>query len=174
MASISEKIQTALNGQINAEMYSSHLYLAMSAYLESLDLPGFGHWMRIQAEEEQVHVTKLFNYIVERGGRVILSGIDSPPAEWESPLAAFEAAFGHEQEISDKIDDLVGLAHTEKDRATESLLRWYVDEQVEEEASVDRIVKMLRIGAGQPVALLMLDRELEGRKAPAPAAADQA
>jgi len=171
MATLSQSITDALNGQIGAEMYSANLYLAMSAYFESLDLPGFGHWMRVQAREEQAHVDKLFGYIVERGGRVALAQIEAPPLEWGSPLAAFEAAYDHECEISQRIHDLVGLAHTEKDRATESLLRWYVDEQVEEEASVDRVVKMLRIGDNQPVAMLMMDRELAAR--PAAVAAEQ-
>jgi ferritin len=163
MAVMNEKMQDALNEQINAEMYSSLLYLAMSAYFESLDLPGFANWMRVQAKEEDFHVQKMFDYIVERGGRVVLGGIDKPPSEWESPLAVFEAAYAHEQKVSGLIHDLVGLASDLKDRATESFLRWFVDEQVEEEASVDKIVKMLRLGDGQPVAMLMADRELAAR-----------
>lgn len=171
MASISEKMQDALNGQINAETYSSHLYLAMSAYFESLDLPGFANWMRVQAREEDVHIQKLFDYVFERGGRVILGAIEAPPAEWQSPLAAFEAAFEHEQLISKGIADLVDLAISESDRASESFLRWYVDEQVEEEASVDAVVKSVRLGGGQPVAMLMLDRELAARQFVLPAGA---
>ncbi len=163
MASISDRMRDALNGQIGAEIHSSHLYLAMSAYFQSLDLAGSAHWMRVQAAEENVHVQKLFDFVVERGGRVILDAIARPPAEWESPQACFEAALEHERMISGRINNLINLARQDGDHASESFLRWFVDEQVEEEASVDRIIKMFRIGGGQPVALLMLDRELAAR-----------
>jgi ferritin len=169
MAAINEKLQKALNAQINAEWYSSYLYLAMSAYFESQDLPGFANWMRVQAREEDFHVQKLFDYVVERGGRVVLEAIEKPPVEWKSPLDAFEAALAHEQEITGLINDLVGLAVEQKDRATESFLQWYVDEQVEEESSAEQVVKMVKMGAGQPVAMLMLDRELAGRTFTPPA-----
>ena len=172
MASISEKMQDALTGQINAEMYSTPLSLAMAAYFDALDLPGFAHWMQVQAKEENLHVGKLFDYISERGGRVVIKAVEAPPVEWESPLAAFEATYNHEEEITAMVSDLVGLSHSEHDRATESFLRWFVDEQVEEEANVDRVVKMLRLGDGQPVAMLMLDREMAARpEAPAVAPA---
>ena len=174
MASISERMQDALNGQIQAETHSSYLYLAMSAYFESLDLPGFANWMRVQAKEEDVHIQKLFDYIVERGGRVVLAAIEAPPREWSSPLAAFENAFAHEQQISAKISKLVDLAIEDGDRASESFLRWFVDEQVEEEASVDAVVKSVRLGGGQPVAMLMLDRELATRQLTLPVGAGTA
>ena len=169
---LSESIEKALNQQINAEMYSSNLYLAMSAYFESLDLPGFANWMRVQGREEVFHVDKLFDYVVERGGRVTIGAIEEPPKEWDSPLAAFRAAYDHEGKITELINDLVGIAHTARDRASESFLRWFVDEQVEEEASVDRVVKMLRLSEGQPAAMLLIDRELATRVVvpPTPAA----
>jgi ferritin len=163
MAAINDKLQAALNEQINAELFSSYLYLSMSSYFESQDLPGFASWMRIQAKEEDFHVQKFFDYVIERGGRVILEGIDKPKSEWGSPLEAFEEALAHEQSITARISDLVELAVEQKDRATQSFLQWFVDEQVEEEASADQVVKSLRLGAGQPVAMLMLDRELGAR-----------
>ena len=172
MASVSETMQDALNGQINEEMYSSYLYLSMAAYFESVDLPGFASWMHVQAREEELHVHKLFGFVVERGGRVVLEAIDKPPTEWESPLHAFEAAFAHEQEVSRMISDLVALAREQRDAATESFLRWFVDEQVEEEANVDRIVKMLRMSAGQPAAMFMIDRDLSARTFAVPAGLD--
>ena len=168
MAAITEKMQDALNGQITAEMYSTNLYLAMAAYFESLDLAGFAHWMRVQAKEEDFHVHKLFDYITERGGRVVIGAVEAPPVEWASPLEAFESTYEHEQEVSAMVSKLVEVAQAENDRATESYLRWFVDEQVEEEASVDRVVKMLRLGDGQPVAMLMLDREMSARPEPTP------
>lgn len=174
MPSINETMTKALNDHLNAETYSAYLYLSMSAYFESIDLAGFANWMRIQAQEEEIHARKLFEYITARGGRVRLGGIDEPPAEWEGALAAFEAAYAHEQEISTAIDDLVGLALEQKDRATESLLRWFVDEQVEEEATVDALVKQLRLGKDSPTVLLMLDRELGARTLTPPAGAPAA
>jgi ferritin len=163
MAAINDKLQEALNGQINAELFSSYLYLSMSAYFASQDLPGFASWMRVQAQEEDSHVQKFFNYIIERGGRVVLEAIDKPQTEWSSPLEAFQEALAHEEHITSRIGDLVELAMEHKDRATQSFLQWFVDEQVEEEASVDQVIKAVKLGAGQPVAMLMLDRELAAR-----------
>lgn len=170
MASLNPTMNEALNKQLNAEMYSANLYLALASYFENLDLGGFANWMRVQADEELFHVKKLFNYIVERGGRVRVGAVAAPPAEWDSPLAGFEASFDHEQSISAEISDLVDLSLENRDRGTESFMRWYVDEQVEEEASVDRVVKMLRLSEGQPAAMLILDRELAGRSFKEPAA----
>ena len=171
MAKLTKKMEQALNDQMQAEMFSQYLYLSMSAYFESQDLSGFANWMRVQSDEEGVHVHKLFDYIVERGGRVSLQAIEAPQAEWDGPLQVFEGALEHERMISSRIDSLADLACEKGDRASESFLRWYVDEQVEEEASVDKVVKMLRISEGQPVALLMLDRELATRVLPPPPAA---
>ncbi len=163
MATIGKKMQEALNQHINAEMYSSYLYLAMSAYFESLNLDGFASWMRVQSQEEALHYNKFFDYVNERGGRVLLDAIEKPPAQWSSPLDAFRATYEHEQMVSDLIDKLVEVAIEERDRATESFLKWFVDEQVEEEATVDRMVKMLEMSGESPVAMLMLDREMAAR-----------
>jgi len=169
MASLSEKMQGALNGQINAEMYSSYLYLSMAAYFESVDLSGCASWMHVQAREEELHVHKIFDFIIERGGRVVLDAIAKPPSEWKSPLDAFQNAFDHEQKVSALIGDLVTLAREQRDAASESFLRWFVDEQVEEEANVDRIVKMIRMSEGQPAAMFMIDRDLGARMFTVPA-----
>jgi ferritin len=168
---ISNDVQKSLNAQLNAEAYSSYLYLSMSAYFESVDLPGFANWMRVQAREEDVHVQKFFDYIHQRGGRVTLEAIEKPQTEWKNSLAAFEAAYAHERKISTSIDNLVRLAREQRDAATESFLRWFVDEQVEEEASVDKVLKTIRLTGEQPVGVLMLDRELATRTfvPPAPA-----
>jgi len=169
MAAINDKMQEALNEQINAELFSSYLYLSMSAYFASQDLPGFANWMRVQAREEEFHVQKFFDYIIERGGRVVLEAIEKPRMEWSSALEAFQEALAHEQMITSRVGDLVELAVAEKDRASQSFLQWFVDEQVEEEASVDQAVKAIKLGAGQPVAMLMLDRELGARTFTPPA-----
>ncbi len=160
---LSEKMQQAINDQINAEMFSSYIYLAMVAYFEDQNFSGFATWMRMQSNEETIHAMKLYDYIIERQGTVVLQAIDAPPATWESPLAAFEAAFEHEQYISGRINDLVTLARAENDHATDSFLQWFVDEQVEEEASVDAVVQDMRRVADFPPGLLMMDRELGQR-----------
>jgi ferritin len=142
---ISEKIVKALNDQVAAEMYSHYLYLAMAAYFHDENLPGFGSWMKIQAAEEMSHAMKIYDHIIERGGRVALQKIDAPPAKWDSPLAAFENAYKHECEISSKINNIVDLAIAEKDHATNVFLHWFVDEQVEEEANALEIVNHMKL-----------------------------
>lgn len=160
---LSDKMLKALNDQINAEMFSSYLYLAMAAHFEDANFPGFAHWMRMQADEEMIHAMKFFDYIIERQGRVTLGALDAPQAEWPTPLSAFEAALEHEQYISGRINKLVSLALEEHDHATNSFLQWFVDEQVEEEASVDAVVQDLKRVEGFPAGLFMLDRELGQR-----------
>ncbi len=157
---LSDKMEAALNTQINEEMFSSYIYLAMAAYFEDLNLEGFAHWMRLQAAEEDEHAKKFFDYINERGGRVRLMAIGEPPFEWESPLAVFQNAYDHECKISDLIDDLATLALEEKDHATSNFLQWFIAEQVEEEASADRIVQNLKLIGNNPAGLFMLDREM--------------
>lgn len=161
---ISKKIQDEFNAQIGEEMFSSHLYLSMSAWFESVNLGGFSHWMRVQAAEESAHAMKFFDFICERGGRVELGAITKPQADWKTPLEAFEAALAHEQHITSRIDSLMTLAVSEKDYASQSFLRWFVDEQVEEEAHADEVVQKLRMTGDAPGGLYMVDRELAGRK----------
>jgi ferritin len=160
---IAQRVENALNEQINAEMYSAYLYLAMAAHFESENLSGFAQWMRVQTQEEEAHARKLFDYVLERGGKVALKAIDAPPSEWKSPLAAFEAAYEHEQFITDRINKLAELAVEQNDHAAGVFLQWYISEQVEEEASVDRIVRTLKATNEAPGALYMIDREL-GRR----------
>ena len=161
---MTDKMEKALNDQINEELYSSYLYLAMSAWFEAQNLSGFASWMKVQAQEEHTHAMKFFDFIHERRGTVTLQAIKEPTREWKSPLAAFEAALGHEQHITGRINDLMNQAVAEKDHATASMLQWFVNEQVEEEASADRIVQILKMAAGAPGALLMLDHQMGERK----------
>jgi ferritin len=167
---ISEKVQTAINDQINAEIHSAYLYLSMVSYFKSLNLDGFAQWMTVQTQEEISHAMKFFNFVVERGGRALLQPIAGPDVEWESPLAAFEAAYKHEQFITGRIDDLVQLARQEKDTASEIMLQWFVTEQVEEEANADGVIQKLKMMAGAPGGMFMLDRELGARVFTPPAA----
>ncbi len=160
---ISENMQKAMNEQVAAEFFSAHLYLSMSAYLESIDLPGCANWMRIQYQEEVTHAEKLFDHVNERDGRSVLLGFDKPQAEWKSPLDAFEAAHEHEQKVTAMIGNLVDIARSEKDHASEVFLQWFVTEQVEEEASVKAIVRQLELLGDSKSGLFQIDRELGQR-----------
>lgn len=166
---LSPKMEEALNGQINAEYYSSYLYLSMAAYFDAVNLQGFAHWMRIQAQEEMVHVMKFFDFVAERSGRVKLTAIDGPETEWETAIAAFKAALDHEQLISGRINKLVDLSLSEGDHATNNFLQWFVAEQVEEEATADGIVQQLLLVKDAPGGIFMLDRELAQRSFTPPA-----
>jgi ferritin len=169
---ISKKMEEALNGQLNAELYSAYLYLSMAAYFESSALAGFANWMRVQNAEEQFHVMKLYDYIIERGGRVILRPIEAPPSDWDSPLAVFEATLTHEQKVTGLINDLMDLARGEKDNASEIFLQWFVNEQVEEEDNVSKVLGQLKLIKDSPQALFMMDREMGQRVFTPPAAAE--
>ena len=154
----------ALNKQINEELYSSYLYLSMSAWFESIGLKGFANWMSVQAREELDHAMKFYNYIIASGGKVKLESVAAPPHEWRSPLHAFEETLKHEQHITECINNLVELAEEEKDRATFNLLQWFVDEQVEEEANDEEIIARLKMIGESGNGIFMLDRELAQRK----------
>ncbi len=161
---ISDSMAEALNGQINAELYSAYVYVSMAAYFESVDLKGFAGWMTAQAQEEVAHAMKIYDFIHERGGRVTLTAIDAPQTEWESPLTAFEDAYKHEQHVTSLIHTLVEQALAENDHATKGMLDWFVTEQVEEEATASEIVAKLKMAGGHGAGLLMLDGHLASRK----------
>jgi ferritin len=163
IAMLSEKLEKALNDQLNAELYSSYLYLSMSAYFQANNLAGFANWMRIQAQEELIHVMKFYDYIGERGGRVSLGAVEAPPSEWTSPLAAFEHVHKHEQMVTGLVNDLVNLAIDKRDHATNSFLQWFVTEQVEEEASADAVVQKLKLVGDDGGGLFLVDQELGKR-----------
>ena len=156
-------MQEALNKHANAEFYSSYLYLSMSAYFQSINLTGFAHWMRIQAREELAHALKFYDHVIERGGRASLQLVETPPAQWDSPLAAFEDAYRHEQKVTGLINQLVDEAVQTRDHATSNFLQWFVSEQVEEEASADAIVQKLKLVGDAPGGLLMIDHHLGER-----------
>ena len=169
---ISKKMEKALNGQLNAELYSAYLYLSMAAYFESADLAGFANWMRVQDAEERFHAMKFYDYIIERGGRVTLGPIQTPPSDWDSPLAVFEATLTHEQKVTGLINDLMDLAREEKDNASEIFLQWFVNEQVEEEDNAGKVLGQLKLIEDSPQALFMMDREMGQRVFTPPAAAE--
>jgi ferritin len=158
-------MQDAINEQINKELYSGYLYLSMAAYFESTGLPGFATWMRAQSQEELEHALKFFDYVNERGGRVELEAIEKPTVAWESPLAVFEATYEHEQMVTALINNLYKVALEENDYASQVMLHWFIDEQVEEEASVSQIVDSLERVGDKGQGLIMLDRALGQRGA---------
>ncbi len=160
---LKEKMQNAYNEQINKELYSSYLYLSMSAYAQSIGLPGVSHWMKIQAQEELTHVNKFFDYILERNGRVILKAIDAVPLEFGNIIEIFEKVLEHEQFVSDSINQLVDVSIETSDHASRSMLMWYVDEQVEEEANVQTILDQLKMVDGKGQGLYLIDKELATR-----------
>ena len=162
---ISSKMEKAINEQINKEIYSAYLYLAMAAQCENMGFRGFGNWFKVQYTEELTHAMKFFEYVNERGGRVELAAIKQPPVEFKSPLAMFEQAYKHEQYVTQSINGLVDLAIKEGDHATNSLLRWFVDEQVEEEAHASEIVSSLKMIGPSGSGILYLDGKLGKRKA---------
>jgi ferritin len=162
---INERVQQAINKQINEEMYSSYLYLSMSTYLESINLSGFAHWLRLHAQEEMYHAMKLHFHLIERGGRVSLMEIKQPQISWDSVSRVFKDAREHEALMTRLINELMDLAIEEKDHAARNLLNWYVDEQVEEEATFDEMVSKLEMIGEQKGMLFMLDKEMGTRVA---------
>ena len=170
---LNKKVEAAINSQINAELYSAYLYLSMAAYFESENLPGFANWMRVQFEEEQFHGLKMFDYVNERGGRVVLAPIEGPKTEWANIIEVFEETYKHEQHVTSLINNLMDVSIAEKDHASVNFLQWYVNEQVEEEANCEKLLFQLRLIDGKGQGLLMLDRELGTRVFTPPTAAKE-
>ena len=160
---LSDKMLKALNEQINAELYSSYLYLSMAAYFQDLNLNGFAQWMKVQALEELTHAMKFFGFVGDRGGRATMAPLAGPPILWQSPLAVFQEALAHEQKVTGLINKLVDLAIKEKDHATNTFLQWFVTEQVEEEASANEVVQKLKLVGEAQGGLFMLDQEMSQR-----------
>ena len=160
---LNKRIEEELNKQINAEIWSAYLYLSMSAYFEDKNLPGFANWMRVQYQEELTHALKIFDYVNERGGRVILQPIEKVKTEWRDTVEVFEETLKHEQHVTGLINNLVNVAIEEKDHATNNTLQWFVSEQVEEEAAADEILQQLKMLQGKKEGIIMIDRELKQR-----------
>ena len=163
---LNERMEEALNEQLNKEMYSSYLYLAMSAYSSSVGLPGFAHWFKVQVQEENIHAMKIFDYINDQGGRVKLKEIKEPPMEFGTAMDMFQQTLKHEKFITRSIHELVGLANAEKDEATASFLQWYVKEQVEEEENDNEIIAKLEGKDKNEYVVFSVDAELAKRLPP--------
>jgi ferritin len=156
-------MQDAINDQINKEFYSSYLYLSMAAYFEDKNLPGFAHWMRIQEGEERGHAMKFYNFLVERGGRVLLKAIEAPATDWKSNLEVLKKVAEHEAMVTASVDALYELAMREKDYPAQVMLQWFISEQMEEEKSAAEIVANMQLMEERGSAVLMLDHRLSKR-----------
>lgn len=159
----SPKVLQEMNNQIMHELYSAYLYLSMSAHFDANNLTGFAHWMRIQAGEEQEHAMKFYDFIYDRGGKVTLQAIDQPPTEFKSPKDIFAAALEHEKKVTARIDLIYDLAVQDNDHASQSFLKWFVDEQVEEEKNATQILEMLKMAGDSPNLIYLLNHQLGER-----------
>lgn len=162
---ISAKMLKTLNKHLNEEMFSSYLYLSMSAYFETKNLKGFANWMRLQSQEEYMHAMKFYSYIIQVGGNVTLAQINSPKTSWKNHMEVFKETLEHEKYITELINKLVDLAIQEKDHATNNFLQWFVNEQVEEVATAEDIVNKLEMIGDNKNGLFLIDRELGARVA---------
>jgi len=160
---INKTVEAAINEQIKHELYSAHLYLSMSAWAEANNLGGAAHWLRAQFGEEQGHAMKFYKYIVEQGGRVVVGGLAQPPAEWTSLLDLFQQVLDHEKKITALVTKLYEVALAEKDYATQFLLQWFINEQVEEEKNVAGVIEAIKMVGHSGNALYMVDRQLAAR-----------
>lgn len=163
---MNEKMKQAINEQIKNELESAYLYLSMAAYFHAEGYDGMAHWMRCQTHEEMVHAMKFYNFLVERGAEVQLADLAQLKTDWSSPLEAWQDAYQHEQKITADIHGLIALAREERDYASEPLLAWFSEEQIEEEASTSKVVDQLRMIEDHKPGLLMIDRELGSRAFP--------
>jgi len=168
---ISKKMQEAINEQIKNEMYSAYLYLSMSAYCTKIDLKGFANWMRVQYQEEMFHAFKMYDYLLDQDGEVKLLAIDQPPHEFQSAENVFKTTLEHERKVTAMINNIMDLAVTEKDHATNIFMQWFVTEQIEEEATAKDILQQIKLAGATPQGLFLLDRELGQRVYTPPAAA---
>ncbi len=160
---LSKKLLEGLNEQINFEFYSSYTYLAMAGYCESIDLSGFANFFRVQAKEELDHAMKLYDYVYQKNGSVTLEQINKPQPEFDGIIDVFEKGYAHEQLVTRKIYDLTDIAYEEREHSTISLLKWFIDEQVEEENNFNSLVKRVRRIIDNPAGLYLMDDELAAR-----------
>lgn len=160
---ISKKVEEAINKQVNAEFYSAYLYLGMSSKCAEMNLKGIANWFHVQAQEEMTHALKFYRFVLERSGHPVMPAIEGVRTDWKDPLEMFEAAYEHEQKVTALINAIMDTAMAERDHATSSMLNWFIDEQVEEEANASEIVEKLKLIGDSKDGLFMLDKELSTR-----------
>ena len=160
---VSEKLEKAINEQINAEFWSAYLYLSMSAHFDHIGLPGFANWFKVQFQEEQDHALKFMNYLIAKGNKVVLKPIGEVETSWDSVLKAFEDTLAHERVVTGAINNLVAIARSENDFATENMLQWFVSEQVEEEETAQVMIDGLKLIGDNGFGIYTMDKELGQR-----------
>lgn len=160
---VSNKLEEAINKQINAELWSAYLYLSMSAHFSNKGLPGFANWFKVQFHEEQDHALKFMNYLIAKGNKVELHPIEEVDNSWETVISAFEVTLNHERVVTSLINDLVSIARSENDYATENMLQWYINEQVEEEESAQSMIDALKLIGESGLGIYTMDKELAQR-----------
>ncbi|MEO8512512.1 MAG: ferritin [Ignavibacteria bacterium] len=165
---LSNKLQSELNKQLNNEFFSEYEYLSMAAYFHGMNLDGIANYFHVQAQEEHFHAMKIFHFVIDKGGKVELQQISKPDFGFKSPVEVFEKALAHEVKVTKAINDLMDEAIKENDHAVNSFLKWYIDEQVEEESSASKALGKMQIIGGKGEGLLMLDQEFAGRSFTAP------
>lgn len=160
---MNQRMQDAILQQINKELYSAYLYLAMSAFFETKGLKGAANWMKVQSQEELFHANKFFTYIADCGGQFVFPEISAVPMNWQTILDVYESALKHEKMVTDSINNLMSIAIEERDFATQNVLQWFIAEQVEEEKNADEIIQKLRLIGHDTSGLFLLDTELATR-----------
>ncbi|WP_372370726.1 ferritin [Candidatus Uabimicrobium sp. HlEnr_7] len=161
---LNDQLQEALNRHMNSEFFSSYMYLSMAAYFDSIHYKGFAHWAQEQANEELGHAMKMYQYILDKGGKIVLLPIEGPPTTWDSCLGAFEEVYKHEQKVTQQINSLYEICQENKDYATQTFLHWFITEQVEEESMSSEIVERIKLAGNSNSAVLLIDSELGSRK----------
>ncbi len=161
---IKQKVLDALNKQLNLELYSSYLYLSMAAHFESVNLSGFATWVRNQSAEEYQHAMKIFDFIHQVNGTVELAKIDTPKKSWSSPMELFQDIYDHEKSVTSSIYELVDISASQRDHAATTFLQWFVNEQVEEEATALNVLEKLKMLGDSKNSLFYLDKEMGKRK----------
>jgi len=169
---INQKLQDAINAQINREIYSEYLYLGMAAYFHSLNLDGFANFFHVQTKEERFHAMKMYNFLHTRGGRISLKAIEEPPQDFKSPEEIFAFSLAHERTVTENINRLMDLSRQENDHAARTFYQWFVDEQVEEEAMFEKVLNKLKLAGNSGPGLFMIDNELATRVYTPPAGAN--
>jgi len=160
---LSQRLEKALNDQMQREFHAAYLYLGMAAHCSAEHLVGFAHWLELQAREELGHAMRFYRYLDDRGAKIRLQAIDQPPDDFKSPLDVMERALAHEQRVTQEIHKIYGMAVEERDYATQTFLNWFVNEQVEEERAATQVVERLKIAGDDSSALLLIDKELGAR-----------
>jgi ferritin len=160
---LNKKVEEVLNNQVNVEFWSAYMYLSMASWFEAKGLKGFANWMRVQFQEETTHALKIYDFVLNRTGEMKLQPLAEVPTTWENITDAFKETYEHECKVTEQIYNCFNVAEAEKDHATTSMLKWFIDEQAEEESNVVAILDQLNLIGENGQAIYLLDKELATR-----------